>query len=53
MKNRTLKNVLVTGGSGFIGSNFIHYLFGMSTSGNKNFTDAAFDGKVINIDNVT
>lgn len=53
MKNRTLKNVLVTGGSGFIGSNFIHYLFGMSTSGNKNFTDAAFDGKVINIDNLT
>jgi dTDP-glucose 4,6-dehydratase len=40
---RKLKNILVTGGAGFIGSNFIHYLF-------KN---ADFNGRVINIDKLT
>jgi len=40
---RTLKNILVTGGSGFIGSNFIHYLF----------EDAGFDGRIINVDKLT
>jgi len=40
---RKLKNILVTGGAGFIGSNFIHYLF-------KN-TD--FKGKIINVDKLT
>lgn len=40
---RKLKNILVTGGAGFIGSNFIHYLF-------KN-TD--FDGRIINADKLT
>jgi len=40
---RRLKNILVTGGAGFIGSNFIHYLF-------KN-TD--FKGKIINADKLT
>lgn len=40
---RRLQNILVTGGAGFIGSNFIHYLF------NKvNFT-----GKLINVDKLT
>lgn len=39
---RKLKNILVTGGSGFIGSNFIHYLF-------KN----NFQGKIINLDCLT
>ena len=32
---RKLKNILVTGGCGFIGCNFIHYLFGESTAGGK------------------
>jgi len=40
---RKLKNILVTGGAGFIGSNFIHYLF------EKN----SFKGKVINVDKLT
>jgi len=40
---RKLKNMLVTGGAGFIGSNFIHHLF----------NDAKFDGRVINADKLT
>lgn len=40
---RTLKNILVTGGAGFIGSNFIRNLF----------LDFKFQGKVINIDALT
>ena len=40
---RKLKNILVTGGAGFIGSNFIHYIF--------NKTD--FSGKIINVDKLT
>ena len=40
MKKNTL---LITGGAGFIGSNFIHYLF------NK----PGFSGKVVNYDNLT
>jgi dTDP-glucose 4,6-dehydratase len=40
---RKLKNILVTGGAGFIGSNFIHYLF----------TNNDFKGNVINIDRLT
>lgn len=50
---RKLKNVLVTGGAGFIGSNFIHYLFGKSTSGEKSFEDANFSGRIINVDCLT
>ena len=38
-----MKNLLVTGGSGFIGSNFIHYLL----SGQH------FDGRVVNVDKLT
>lgn len=52
-KMRKLKNVLVTGGAGFIGSNFIHYLFGKSTSGEPAFEDANFKGRVINVDCLT
>ncbi len=40
---RKLTNILITGGAGFIGSNFIHYLFEV--------TD--FSGRIINIDNLT
>jgi dTDP-glucose 4,6-dehydratase len=40
---RRLENILVTGGAGFIGSNFIRYIF--------NKTD--FNGKMINTDKLT
>lgn len=51
--SRKLKNILVTGGCGFIGSNFIHYLFGKSTSGMECFKDANFEGNIINVDSLT
>lgn len=38
-----MKTVLVTGGAGFIGSNFIHYLF----------KDKTFDGTIVNLDKLT
>lgn len=38
-----MKNVLITGGAGFIGSNFIHYIF-------KN---TSFGEKIINVDKLT
>lgn len=38
-----MKNILVTGGCGFIGTNFIHYLL----------SNPDFDGRVINIDKLT
>ena len=50
---RKLKNILVTGGAGFIGCNFIHYLFGLSNSGTDLFGDADFTGNVINVDCLT
>jgi len=40
---RKLENILVTGGAGFIGSNFIHYVFKGTT----------FGGKIINVDKLT
>ena len=40
---RRLENILVTGGAGFIGSNFIHYIF----------KETKFDGKIINVDKLT
>jgi len=40
---RSLSNILVTGGAGFIGSNFIHWLFGR----------ADFTGRIINLDALT
>ncbi|GAB4114356.1 MAG: dTDP-glucose 4,6-dehydratase [Candidatus Caldatribacteriota bacterium] len=40
---RKLENILVTGGAGFIGSNFIQYVFRKTT----------FDGKIINVDKLT
>ncbi len=57
MARRKLSNILVTGGCGFIGSNFINYLFGKSAGagfgGNDAFTDADFKGKVVNVDCLT
>ena len=50
---RKLKNILITGGAGFIGSNFIHYLFGMSSAKGNIFSDANFDGTVVNVDCLT
>ena len=50
---RKLNNILVTGGAGFIGCNFIHYLFGLSNSGTDLFNDANFNGRVINVDCLT
>lgn len=43
IQNSKLSNVLVTGGAGFIGSNFIHYLFEQDD----------FTGNVINVDSLT
>ncbi len=40
---RRIQSVLVTGGAGFIGANFLHYLFG----------PAGFDGRVVNLDKLT
>ena len=50
---RKLTNILITGGCGFIGCNFIHYLFGESTAGGADFTDADFHGRIINVDCLT
>ena len=50
---RKLKNILVTGGAGFIGCNFIHYLMGESTAGGTAFTDSGFDGTIVNVDCLT
>ena len=50
---RKLKNIMITGGAGFIGCNFIHYLLGESTSGGAAFTDAGFDGTIVNVDCLT
>lgn len=41
--NRKLQNILVTGGAGFIGTNFIYFLF----------EQADFNGRVINVDKLT
>lgn len=50
---RKLHNILITGGAGFIGSNFIHYLFGLSSAGGNLFADAGFEGRVVNLDCLT
>ena len=52
-KMRKLKNILVTGGAGFIGSNFIHYLFRLSSANGNLFNDADFSGNVVNVDCLT
>ena len=53
MSARKLQNILVTGGAGFIGSNFINYLFGLSATGEKAFMDSAFTGNIVNVDCLT
>ena len=53
MSERKLKNILITGGCGFIGSNFINYLLGKSATGQKEFMDSAFTGRIINVDSLT
>ena len=40
---RCLNNIMVTGGAGFIGSNFIRFLF----------EKASFDGRIVNVDALT
>jgi dTDP-glucose 4,6-dehydratase len=40
---RKLENILVTGGAGFIGSNFIHFIF----------SKTKFNGRIINVDKLT
>jgi len=44
---RSLKNILVTGGAGFIGVNFIRFLFGEMEE------KPDFKGRIINLDNLT
>ena len=39
----SLKNLLITGGCGFIGANFIHYLL----------EESGYTGQIINVDNLT
>ena len=53
MSERKLNNILVTGGSGFIGSNFIRYLFKRAASGQRDFEDCDFTGRVVNADCLT
>jgi len=40
---RTYKNIIITGGSGFIGANFIRYIL----------TETDFKGRIINVDKLT
>jgi len=56
MHKRTFKNILITGGAGFIGANFIHYLFNCI----NNTTHLHGDGErisegtnIINVDKLT
>ena len=44
-----MKNLLVTGGCGFIGTNFIRYLLSDTVAGSSN----RFDGRIINVDKLT
>ena len=41
--SRTFRNLMVTGGAGFIGVNFIRHLFGPE----------AFAGRIVNVDKLT
>lgn len=50
---RKLENILVTGGSGFIGSNFINLMFGFSPFQEKYECASQFTGRIINLDKLT
>ncbi len=50
---RKLQNILITGGAGFIASNFIHYLFALSSAEGGLFDDADFNGTIVNVDCLT
>ena len=50
---RKLNNKHITGGAGFIGSNFINYLFGLSATGSAEFMDSGFKGRIVNVDALT
>ncbi len=43
MENKNMKNMLVTGGCGFIGANFVRYLL----------KESGFTGRVVNVDKLT
>src|SRR6056297_2791424 len=43
--SRSLQNILITGGSGFIGTNFIRYILKSS--------EVNFNGNIINLDKLT
>lgn len=53
MSRRKIHNILVTGGCGFIGSNFINYLLGETDTGREAFCDSGFSGTIINVDSLT
>ena len=46
---KMIKNLLITGGCGFIGTNFIRYLLSLTDSGDSD----GFAGRIVNVDKLT